>query len=268
MQNLSGSVATRLEALEENKLDKGSLGVEFAALLQEMSVLNSNVKALTKALIINWKQTQDATQQKSKQDGEKTLASSTPNGKTGKEVPGASHSPCTKKLGSQKGNGSCEAGPQVSERTRSNSRHQSQTRNKEIVRPRSPPRGIIHVQAMVPINVPSSSTEDDEDATTLEEGRHGSASPGTDGVFAPTHAKLKPTQKPRKRATSNAQGKAIAKEAALNAEKRAAREAALGMTTAPSKKVCRDGQHGSFTNCHRDQPIPIVHKTIERYIEH
>ena len=193
MQNWSASVTTRLEALEENRIERESRGVDFAALLQELSVLNSNVKALTEAMISNLKQAQDATQHQTKEDGEKTLASSTPDGKKLKELPTASLSPCTKKQGSQKGNGSCEAGPPVLERSRSNTRHQSQTRSKEIVRPRSPPRGIIHVQAMVPINVPSSSTEDDEDATTVEERRHGSSSPGSDGVFAATHTKAKAT---------------------------------------------------------------------------
>ena len=138
MQNFSASVATRLEALEGNKLERDSFGVDFPALLNELSVLNSNVKALTEAFISNLKQTQDAAQQQSKQDGEKTLASSTPDGTTFQEFPVASRSPCTKKPGSQKGNGSCETGPQVSDRTRSNTKPQSRTRSKDIVRPRSP----------------------------------------------------------------------------------------------------------------------------------
>ena len=248
MQNLSASIVTRLEALEDNKLERDCMGVDFPALVAELSVLNSSVKALTEAMMSIAKQTQDSTQQQSKQDGEKTLASSTPDGNTAKGFPNASLSPCTKKPGSHKGNGSCETGPQVSERTRSNTKPQSQTRSKDMIRPRSPPRGIIRVQAMVPINVPSSSTEDDEDAITLEERRHGSTSPGSDGVFAPTRLQAKATPRPRKKTTSNAQGKALGKEKALSAENEFGMEVATGKTNRPSKKVCLDGQLGSSTN--------------------
>jgi hypothetical protein len=212
VQNLSASVGARLEALEDNKLERNSFGVHFAKILAELTVFNSNFKTLTDIMATNLKQTQVATQQQSKQDGEKTLASSTPDGKTAKELPAASLSPCTKKHGSQKGNGSCETGAQVLERTRSNNKPQSRIRSKEIVRPRSPPRDIIHVQAMVPINVPSSSTEDDENAITMEERRHGPTSPGSDGIFAPARLMVKSTQRARKRATSNAQEKTLAKE--------------------------------------------------------
>ena len=241
---MSASVVSRLEALEEKKLEKDSVGVDFAALLAELSVLNSNVKALAEALVSNLKQPHGATQQQSKQDGEKTLASSTPDGKRGKELQAGSLSPSTKKHGSQKGNGSCETGPQVLERTRSNTRHPSETRSKEVVRPRSPPSGSIHVQAVVPINVPSSSTEDDEDATTVHARRQGSTSPGTDDIFAPAHAKAKATQRTRKKTTSNAQGKAIAKEKTLSANNGAGGEGATGLTIPPSRKVCWGGQHG------------------------
>ena len=247
MQNLFANVVTRLEALEDNKLQRDSLGENFAALLAELSVLNANVKALTEVMISNLKPTQDTTQHQAKQDGEKTLASDTPDGKTIKEFPVASLSPCTKEHGSQKGNGRCEIGLQVSERTRSNTKPQFQTRSKEILRPRSPLRGVIHVQAMVPINVPSSSTKDDEDATTLEERRHGSRSPGSNGIFAPACLNLKETERPREKTTSNAQGKALAKEKTLSIENEDGREVAMGKTI-PPKKVCLDGQHGSSTN--------------------
>ena len=209
LQNLFASLVTRLEALENNKLERDSLGVGFAAILAEISVLNSNVKLLTGVVISTLKQIQDVTQHQSKQDEEKTLASNTPGGKTVKEFPAASLSPCTKKHGSQKGNGSCETGPQVSEHTRLNTKPQSRT---------------------------------------LEERRHGSTSPGSDGIFAPARLKVKATQRPRRKTTSNAQGKALAKENALSAENEAGREVATGKTIPPSKKVCLDGQQGSSTN--------------------
>ena len=108
---MSASAVSCLEALEDNQLERDSLGVDFAALVAELSAMNSNVKtlteamnstvsamnssvkALTEAMILNLKQTQDATQHQSKQDGEKTLASSTPVGKTCMKLPVAPPSP-------------------------------------------------------------------------------------------------------------------------------------------------------------------------------
>jgi hypothetical protein len=235
-------VVTRLEALKKHKLESNSFGVDFAKFLAELSVFNSNFKTLIEIMATSLKQTQVATQQQSKQDGEKTLASSTPDGKTAKEIPAASLSPCNKKPSSQKGNGSCETGAQISECTHSNNKTQSRTRSKEVVRPRSPPHGLIDVQAMEPINVPSSSTEDDENKTAVEERRHGSPSPDSDEIFVPARLSMKPTQRARNRATSNAQGKALVREKALCAEKEAATEIATGKNIPPSRKVCKGGQ--------------------------
>jgi hypothetical protein len=257
---MSASVVSRLQALEEKKVEKDSTGVDFAALLAELCVLNSNVKILAEAMVSHLKQPQFASQQQSKQDGEKTLASSTPDGRKDKEIPAGSLSPTTKKHGSHKGNGSSENAPQVSERTRSNTRQHSQTRSKEVVRPHSPPRGIIHVRAVVPINVPSSSTEDDEDATTVDERRQGSTSLGSDDIFAPPHAKAKATRTTRKKTYSNAQGKGIAKDKALSLDKGVGREGATGSRIRRTSKVCSDGQHGSYRNArreHSDPPKPI-----------
>ena len=50
MQNLFASVISRLEALEEIHLEMDSLGVDFAALVVELSVMNSSVKILTEAM--------------------------------------------------------------------------------------------------------------------------------------------------------------------------------------------------------------------------
>lgn len=250
MQNLSANVV--------NKLEKDSLGVEFVALVVESSVMNSSVKtlietmnssvnvmnasvkALTEAMISRLKQTQDAMQHQSKQDGMKTIASNTPDGKTCMELPVASLSPCTKKHGWQKGDGSCEIGPLVSERTCSKNKPQSQIHSKEIVKPRSPPRGNVRLQAISTINVTSSFTEDDEGATILEQMRHGSTSPGSDGIFAPARLKVMAPQKPRKRATSNARGETLAKERTLSAKNEAGKEVAMGKTIFPSKMVCID----------------------------
>ena len=233
VQNLSASVISRGEAFENNQLERVPLQVDFDALVAKlviamnssvatlteamssnMGAVNSSVKALTEAIILNLKQTQDATQHQSKQDGEKTLASNTLNGKSCIELPVAPPSPWKQKHGWQKGNGSCEIGPQVSERTRSNTKPQSQTRSKEIVRPRSPLRGTDRVNRNETINVPST-TEDDEGATTPKEKRRGSTSPSSNDMFTAPHKKAKATQRPRKKTASNAQGKAIAKEKTL-----------------------------------------------------
>ena len=50
MQNLSSSVVSRLEALEDNQLERDSLGVDFAALVAELSAMNLSVKTLTEAM--------------------------------------------------------------------------------------------------------------------------------------------------------------------------------------------------------------------------
>lgn len=63
-------------------------------------------------------------------------------------------------------------------------------------------------------------------------------SPGSDGMFVPANTKAKATQKPRKKPTSNAQGKSLAKEKALGVENEARKEATMGLTIPPSKKVC------------------------------
>ena len=91
-----------------------------------------------------------------------------------------------------------------------------------------------------PINVPSSTTEDDEGATTPKEKSRGSTSPSSNDIFTAPHVKAKTTQRPRKKAVSNAQGKTIAKENALSAENEAGREVAMGKTIPPSKNVCLD----------------------------
>lgn len=237
LQTVSGSVLTRLEALEGKLPAYESLGVQFGALVTEMSTLSSNVKSLTEAMLSTLKQKQDTTQYQSKVDGEKTLASSTPNGKIGKPFPNGSLSPSTKHNGSQKGNGSRASDPQVSERTRSNTRVHSETRSKEIVRPRSPPRLVMTVPRSVPIHVRSSSIVD-EDATTVDGGADGSLSPGSDCAFISPPAKfIKVAPKPKKKPVANARGKALAKERALGAEKNSDGQPEMVLTIPPSKKV-------------------------------
>ena len=65
--------------------------------------MNSSVKALIEAMISNLKKTQDATQHQLKQVGEKTLTSSTPDGKTCMELPVASLSPWKKNMDGKRG---------------------------------------------------------------------------------------------------------------------------------------------------------------------
>ena len=50
MQNLCVSIVSRLEALEDNQLERDSLGVDFAALVAELSAINFSVKTLTEAM--------------------------------------------------------------------------------------------------------------------------------------------------------------------------------------------------------------------------
>lgn len=130
------SVVTRLQALEEKMPAQDMARADFASLLSQLAVLNSNVEALTAAMISHMRQTQDTTQLHSKVGCGKTLASSTPDGKVRKEHPSGSMSPSTKYNDeSTRGRGSL---PLVYERTRSNARGNSETKSKYNVQEGSP----------------------------------------------------------------------------------------------------------------------------------
>ena len=140
-------MVSRLQALEGKIPECESFRIDLGALLSELAMLNSNVKALTEAMVSNFKQTQDNMRFQSKGEGDKTLASSTPDAKTWKTSPSRSLSLSTKHNGLHKGNTCQTSGPQVLERTLSNTRMQSGTQSKEIFRALSPPSLDMTVQA-------------------------------------------------------------------------------------------------------------------------
>ena len=173
----------RVEAVEGKIPDCESLKGDLDALVSELVVLNSSVKALTEAMVSNLKQTHDNTQCQSKADGHKTLASSTPVAQTWKTSPSGSHSPSTKHDGSHKGNESLASGPKVAERTRSSTLVPSDTHSGEILRAQSHTSLDMNVHAPPPavVRLPCA----DEDATTVDETADGSISPGSDCAFGP-----------------------------------------------------------------------------------
>ena len=168
-------MVTRLEALEGKILECKSFWVDLNALLYELVVLNSNVKVLTEAMVSNLS--------KHKMDGDKILASSTPDAKTLKTSPSSSLSPSTKHNGLHKGNTCHASGPQVLDRTRSNTRMQFGTESKEIFPALSPPSLDMTVQTPLSIVVRLSLV--DEDAITMDERADGSISPNSDCAFTP-----------------------------------------------------------------------------------
>ena len=228
-------MVTRLEAMEGKIPECESFRVDLGALLSELAVLNSNMKALTEAMISNLKQTEDVTRFQSKVDGDKTLASSTPDANTCKTFPSGSLRPSTKHNGSHKGNTCQGSGPQVLERTRSNTRMQYGTQRKEILRPLSPPSLDMTVQAPLPIAVRLSSA--DEDATTVDERANGSLSPSSDCTFpSPMNKAIIGAPKTKKR-TSNVRGKIIANRTILDIENDYSKEPEVKSLILTSKKV-------------------------------
>ena len=125
-------MVTRLEVLEGKIPECEIFWMDLGALLSELAVLNSNVKAVTEAMVSKLKQIQDKTLYQSKVDGDKTLASSTPDAKTRKTSPSSSLSPSTKHNGSHKGKGSRANDLEIAEHTCSNTRMQFGTQSKEI----------------------------------------------------------------------------------------------------------------------------------------
>lgn len=82
MHEATASMATRLQALEGKILECGFFRLDYAALISELATLNSNVKALTEAMLLNLKHCQESTKQKLKLNGDKATVPNTNSGKT------------------------------------------------------------------------------------------------------------------------------------------------------------------------------------------
>ena len=222
----------RVDALEGN-LD---------ALVSELVVLNSSVKALTEAMVSKLRQKQDNTQYQSKADGHKTFASSTPDARAWKTSPSGSHSPSTKHTGSHKGNESLASGPEVAERTRSSTLVPSEPHSGEIRREQSHTSLDMNVHAPPPVGPRLTSV--DEDATTVDETADGSISPGSECALGPPPMKaIAGGPKSRKRTPSNARGKTIANDTALDAKNDCVEEPEM---TFPITTTQKASKHGTY----------------------
>lgn len=115
-------LVTRIEALEGMITGCGPSREDFIALISELAMLNSNVKALTEMMVSNLKHTQNNVQPDSKADEDKFLEANTLNGTTRQIHPLGSH---------------CE--PEAAERTHCYKRVQPGSRIKDVIRTRSPP---------------------------------------------------------------------------------------------------------------------------------
>lgn len=115
MHEATASMATRLQALEGKILECGFFRLDYAALISELATLNSNVKALTEAMLLNLKHCQESTKQKLKLNGDKATVPNTNSGKTLQPPP---PSPL--------------ATPEGAERTRYYTRVHSGSRSKEV----------------------------------------------------------------------------------------------------------------------------------------
>lgn len=229
-------MVARLETLESKIPDCESFRVDVGALVSELAVLNSNVKALTEALVSNLKQTQDNTQYQSKAVGQKTLASSTPNAKACMTSPSGSPSPSTKHNGSHKGNESLASGAQVAERSRSNTREHSRTQSGGLLPEQSPTRLDMNVHAPPPIATRLSSA--DEDATTVDEMGGRSISPSSDCAFAPPPMEaITFAPKSKKRTPCNARRKNIANDTLLDVHNDFSEEPEMTFPIATTQKV-------------------------------
>lgn len=133
-------MATRLEALEYKISQWGPSRQDFSALISELAMLNSNIRALMEAMAFNLKHFEEIKQWKSKVDVEKTRATGMNIGKTIHPPPPLSTSE-----------------PEGAERTRYYTRVHSGRRNKEVVRASSPLRLVLNAEGLVSNNVQSPS---------------------------------------------------------------------------------------------------------------
>jgi hypothetical protein len=82
LHHAPSSMATRLEVLEGKMLECGSYQMNFGALISELAILNSNVRALTDAMHVILKYSQENMQHEPKVDADKALAMDKSIGKT------------------------------------------------------------------------------------------------------------------------------------------------------------------------------------------
>ena len=115
-------MVTRFQALEGKISEWGPSRQEFSALISELAMLNSNVRALTEAMVSNLKHFEETKERVSKVDTEKTPA-------TGKSIGNTIHLPPPPSTCEHEG----------VDRTCYYTQVQSGRRIKEVVRAPSPP---------------------------------------------------------------------------------------------------------------------------------
>lgn len=188
-------MARRLEALDGKFLDCGPSRLDFTALISELAMLNSNMRALTDALVSNLKHSQENMHQNSKVDAGKTPAANASPGNTVHPPPSLSE-------------------PEGAECTRYYMRVNSGSQSKDVVKARSSPRLVLNAEGPLSNNVQLPTTN--VEAAPAGEGAGGSTSPALDcALISPLAKAIKPATTSRKKPTSNARGKALAKERAV-----------------------------------------------------
>lgn len=197
--------------------------MDCAGLIAELATLNSNVKALTEALMSHLTHCPYNLLQNSKLDGEKATASDMNIGKTGQPHPPPPPLTVTELAGT--------------EGTRFYTRVHPGSRGKEVARATTPPPVVLNAEGPVLKNVRSPS--DRVEATPTDELQGASTSPGSDCVPISPPAKARKRAAPaRRKPASNARGKAVAKErAAYDDDDEYAPATDTALAAPPSKKV-------------------------------
>ena len=214
LKQATATLDTRIHALEVKVSESEHARLEFTGLKDEIATLNASVKAfseamvssfatlnlsvkaLTEAMVLTLKHGQDSTQQNSKAEEEGPPLPDTSLANTVPPPPPLTHSE-----------------PVVLEGTRYYKRAQAKSRSNEVARERSPPHADLSEEGLQS-KVVRSTTEPAEAAPAAEEAG-GTSSPGSDcALILPPPKPIKLATTPRKRPTSNARGKALAKERA------------------------------------------------------
>ena len=194
MPQVTASTETRLQALDGKRSECEHH--HCADLISELAILNSNVKALTEAMVSIMKHCELNPLQSSKLDGVEATAADVNIGET---VPSLLPPAVTE--------------PEGPERTRFYTRLHTGSRKKETARATTPPPVVLSAEG--PVSKDVGSPSDRVEATPTDEGQGASTSPGSDCVpISPPPKALKPATTARRRPTSNARGKAAAKERA------------------------------------------------------
>ena len=236
MQGVTTSMHMRLGELEGKIAECRHSQLEFAALISELAALNSSVKALTEAMLLNIKHNQ--AQQNSKLDGDKA---STPDASIGKTVQPVVPPSLAETEGAE-----C---------TRYYTRVHSGSRGKEVARTPTPPRLVFKAEA--PQSKSVEPTSGNVDAATADEGAGGSTSPGSDcALISPPAKAPKPTTTSKRKPASNARGKALAKERAVDA----ANDDLVATGTTPTVPVSKKVSNNNifFANMEREGTMKRV----------